>query len=68
MKLVNEASRQLRGRSNRPDSDYDTLRDQLVNLRKVLGQVKPGQWVSDDGYSVCVCVYVCVRPSVCSPA
>ena len=52
MKLVNEASRQLRGRSNRPDSDYDTLRDQLVNLRKVLGQVKPGQWVSDD---VCVC-------------
>ncbi|XP_070185712.1 microtubule-actin cross-linking factor 1, isoforms 6/7-like isoform X4 [Littorina saxatilis] len=42
MKLLNESTRQLRGRSNEKDSDYDVLRTQLVNLRKVLGQSKPG--------------------------
>ena len=54
MKLLNEATRQLRGRSHKPDPDYDRLRTQLVNLRKVLGQVKPGEGLAMNTVALCV--------------
>ena len=54
MKLLNEATRQLRGRSHKPDPDYDRLRTQLVNLRKVLGQVKPGEGLAMNTVTICV--------------
>ena len=43
MRLVNEATRQLRGKGNKQDPAYDALKAQLVSLRKVLGQVKAGE-------------------------
>ncbi|KAK7501339.1 hypothetical protein BaRGS_00007464, partial [Batillaria attramentaria] len=41
MKLLNEATRLLRSKG-KTDPEFDTMKAQLVGLRKVLGQVKPG--------------------------